>query len=1268
MADISKINGYDIKDKVAREELTKKVNTEDLSQVSISGDYNDLENKPFYDSGNNVILEIPAEKMRAVINKANEEGEYGWGYLDAPNDMFSIMKENLDKDYYAIFDNRVSKIEFEYDPDDYDYCQCLFFYVYSGYSYDEETSDWIDNEQSMIIELDPMVSTNVLPENITSLAIVELNIKELDNKFLPSDLKILNSISVGRCEYSDIGDFSAAIGVYTKAEGYSAIATGIGSLATGDASHAEGGWTEAKGNYSHSEGNDTVAEGGSSHAEGYGSKAHGDMSHAEGDSRTHGSWSHAEGRLTTALGEGAHSEGYGGQYGSSVIAAFKDISIDDITSGMMLGEWKAFITGHTVALKQGAHAEGRSTLASGEGAHSEGWGTCALDNGAHSEGNYTTALGYTSHAEGSSTSKAANAFDGGYIVEASDEEILEKWDNKKFSLAKGRGSHSEGTDTLALGDSAHAEGYETTASAQYSHAEGCCTQATSSAAHAEGDSTKATRIGAHSEGVLTEADGYASHAEGCGTIARGDGQHVQGYYNIEDEDEIYIHIVGNGSRNTRSNAHTLDWDGNAWFAGNVSVGINNKQLATEDYVQEEIRKMQIGDTEIENYDDTELRDMIALKADKTELFSKDYNDLKNKPEIPTVSNDLTDELKAKYDTVYEFVGSGLVNMTSIDGSAGNILVAHYPTDGPNTVFYSSKISVSSSGSLTTESNMNAKTFYEDGKSLSNKYAAIENVLAKDNTVEYTPVNEYNPATKKYVDNAVAGLVESAPETLDTLNELAQALGDDPNFATTVSTEIGKKVNTEDLSTVATSGAYEDLLNKPFYETKVVESVSLNFDGDLTDKEISGYDDLKFVKVTDEVYKEDVDAIINSGLATLYIQNTGDKNIDLSQTDHEFEEMNENLYLLAEFIVVALDNVTLNSDEDDEVLFSFTKGIWFGVIPNYAFMKSLSFDRTIANIRNQSDTYTLNSNGDVWYAGNVFVGSDSKQLATEEFVNEKVENTLLKTEQILTDDEKNQVRENLGFIGKTAVVGEKITVDGTTHTVEENAEIVGDYANNKAIGAWSFAAGSENIAVGRASHVEGAMNKAIGTGSHVEGIQCTATGFWSHAEGERTKVTSYASHAEGSYTTLPDGTTSYGTASGYASHVEGGGCHATGSCAHVEGGGCRANGACSHAEGRYTVASGISQHVEGVANIEDTENKYIHIAGNGSWEQGVQNPTRSNAYTLDWSGNAWYAGNISIGADKKQLATEEFVNNKVMTITEEEVDQLIIDIFGSEYLN
>lgn len=48
--------------------------------------------------------------------------------------------------------------------------------------------------------------------------------------------------------------------------------------------------------------------------------------------------------------------------------------------------------------------------------------------------------------------------------------------------------------------------------------------------------------------------------------------------------------------------------------------------------------------------------------------------------------------------------------------------------------------------------------------------------------------------KSYTDTAISGLIDTAPATLDTLNELAAALGDDPNFATTVTNAIAAKAS------------------------------------------------------------------------------------------------------------------------------------------------------------------------------------------------------------------------------------------------------------------------------------------------------------------------------------------------------------------------------------------------------------------------------------------------------------------------------------------
>lgn len=68
-------------------------------------------------------------------------------------------------------------------------------------------------------------------------------------------------------------------------------------------------------------------------------------------------------------------------------------------------------------------------------------------------------------------------------------------------------------------------------------------------------------------------------------------------------------------------------------------------------------------------------------------------------------------------------------------------------------------------------------------------------------------------TQEETDAKIASLVDSAPETLDTLNELAAALGDDPNFATTVATEIGKKATKEEFDTHSNSVDNPHLVTK-----------------------------------------------------------------------------------------------------------------------------------------------------------------------------------------------------------------------------------------------------------------------------------------------------------------------------------------------------------------------------------------------------------------------------------------------------------------------
>ena len=86
--------------------------------------------------------------------------------------------------------------------------------------------------------------------------------------------------------------------------------------------------------------------------------------------------------------------------------------------------------------------------------------------------------------------------------------------------------------------------------------------------------------------------------------------------------------------------------------------------------------------------------------------------------------------------------------------------------------------------------------------------------------------EINYSTINYVDTKVADLVDSAPATLDTLNELAAALGDDPNYATTISSRLGVvdtsinnlRTNISDVAVSQVAAQLQEFTNPFNYQT------------------------------------------------------------------------------------------------------------------------------------------------------------------------------------------------------------------------------------------------------------------------------------------------------------------------------------------------------------------------------------------------------------------------------------------------------------------
>lgn len=326
-----------------------------------------------------------------------------------------------------------------------------------------------------------------------------------------------------------------------------------GNTASGSYAFAEGNFTTASGDYSHSEGNNTHATGSGSHAEGGSSTASAQDAHAEGNNtRASGQSAHSEGNNTDAFATCSHAEGYQTAAGAS---------------GSLVGRAAHAEGGSTTASSDYSHAEGYGTTVSGFASHGEGYNNSVTGiNGAHGEGYDVTASGTASHAEGSTTTASGlHSHAEGYSTTAYSQQSHAEGLSTQAGVsggATGQASHAEGANTVASADYSHTEGFMSSASGEASHAEGYWNSATAQGAHAEGKSTEATAIGAHSEGGNTFANGVRSHAEGQNTIANGENQHVQGKFNEPDNNNVYAHIVGNGTTNAnRSNAYALKWTG-----------------------------------------------------------------------------------------------------------------------------------------------------------------------------------------------------------------------------------------------------------------------------------------------------------------------------------------------------------------------------------------------------------------------------------------------------------------------------------------------------------------------------------------------------------------------------------------------------------------------------------------------------------------------------------------------------------------------------------
>lgn len=269
----------------------------------------------------------------------------------------------------------------------------------------------------------------------------------------------------------------------------------------------------------------------------------------------------------------------------------------------------------------------------------------------------------------------------------------------------------------------------------------------------------------------------------------------------------------------------------------------------------------ITDTMIEDEvwinQDVTMADQENLRNIKTVALTGSYNDLTDKPTIPTVptkTSDLTND--SGFITVNDIPAAQEVPTKTSDltNDSGFITSASLPTKTSDLTNDSGFITGYTESDPTVPAWAKASTkpsySYNEITNKPTLFSGSYNDLTDKPTIPsvaglasetYVQNAVADKATTSYVDTKVANLVNSAPTTLDTLGELATALQNNSGTVETLNNAIGNKANASDVTALSNrvttaensitslqsgkadkselfSGSYNDLTNKPTLST------------------------------------------------------------------------------------------------------------------------------------------------------------------------------------------------------------------------------------------------------------------------------------------------------------------------------------------------------------------------------------------------------------------------------------------------------------------
>ena len=355
----------------------------------------------------------------------------------------------------------------------------------------------------------------------------------------------------------------------------------------------------------HAEGKGTKALQAASHAEGWDNMSIGHFSHTEGQDNIAMFSAHAEGRQNKAIGEYSHAEGKGNLAG---VTKFTDFELQYFGENSKDG-CIVFSENNPLHLAFSKFIGKNVRFVSEDsGEVSPAYEITRVDTE-----NVLYNFVYIKVPNGKDY-YYDNKFDADYLYIEGAEQI-------GLTLI-GHQSHVEGNETKALGNNSHAEGQLTTVTGASAHAEGYDTTAAGEAAHSEGYYTWALGAASHAQGNNTYAKGRCSFAAGEHTIASGNHQTVIGKFSSEDADKAFI--IGGGEhddQSRRKNIHTVDWEGNAYYEGNVTSKSTSTSTLTVDGMV--VKKGTDGKFRIENntYVHGSLNANASIQANNGDLIT-----------------------------------------------------------------------------------------------------------------------------------------------------------------------------------------------------------------------------------------------------------------------------------------------------------------------------------------------------------------------------------------------------------------------------------------------------------------------------------------------------------------------------------------------------------------------------------------------------------------------------------------------------------------------